>query len=845
MADSIENYSVDMLHLVKDLNDAISKRADIEDDVKKSLQLQLDIAEKSLKSDDKRKDLDNKILNLQKTISKEKFIIAELTDRANKGELINAEAALEKLKTLFTTKDELQKLQDIKKRDLSLEDVITRAGYGRMVELVKLVKEYGIHHAVALTTLAGVGLILKHLITSYGEIDKAAAEFRKSIGITRDDSKNIEETARNITFNLAGVGVTAKDVYTSFLSVAKSIGTSQAVTKDMAENMSLLSVQLGVAQEDSAEFSRIMGQVGRTTMDAQKDMTLFVSKLSAAAGTTLNVVMADVANASKTSYQFLSKNPLTLAKAAVEAQRMGTSLTQAVSSAEKLVDFTNSVKSEMEASVLLGESVNLQRARELSYRRDIKGLNEEILNIAKKTKFEELDVFQQKAIADALGMSADNLGKMLQSDREIRRIRADGSLSKEVALYDQLRSANENIAKERAKDAKISLTELSNAEALKSLTLAIHGIVQQLARPLAYVAKFLTEIASGLNWLNNKIGAWSSGLVIAVDSVIDVLLILAGPLVIGKLLGSFTKLFGEGVGKGIGGFFTGISTGVKSMGESGVIKGAFGILILSASLIPLAFSLKLLQGLDWKTVGIMAVSLTFLASAAALIGLASELIIPGAIALGLLGLALLPFAFSAKIFSASLKSLEGVDINGIAAGIMKLSTAMFPLMLITPMLLPLSIGLTGLGLSLRFISSPLERVGTASEKIGSGLNSAVDALLKISNINLINTIKQFQDLSLIIGEISRSINTIPDVKIEKLENIVIKATQLGVDQAGKANEEIIKALQDIKSAVDALKMSLEKGGISSNVFIDAQRLDSATARSLAFRGPLSPQPFYS
>ena len=41
--------------------------------------------------------------------------------------------------------------------------------------------------------------------------------------------------------------------------------------------MTLLSVQLGVAESTSAEFLRVMGQMGQTVMSDQSDMALFTA----------------------------------------------------------------------------------------------------------------------------------------------------------------------------------------------------------------------------------------------------------------------------------------------------------------------------------------------------------------------------------------------------------------------------------------------------------------------------------------------------------------------------------------------------------------------------------------
>ena len=66
---------------------------------------------------------------------------------------------------------------------------------------------------------------------------------------------------------------------------------------------------------------------------------------------------------------------------------MGTSMTEAARSSSHLLNFSTSISDEMEASVLLGKSLNLQHARELAYKGDILGLNKEILNIAKQSRF--------------------------------------------------------------------------------------------------------------------------------------------------------------------------------------------------------------------------------------------------------------------------------------------------------------------------------------------------------------------------------------------------------------------------------------------------------------------------
>ena len=724
------------------------------------------------------------------------------------------------------------------KKSITLETALRKSGLGWLYDTVKLVGEYGYKNAIILTTLAGAALLARELFRDFRAIDGAAAEFRKTMGLTRDDSAALEEIARNITFQFAGMGVTAADVYKSILAVTTSIGTAQAITEGMVRDMTLLSVQLGVAESSSAEFLRVMGQVGQSTMDAQKNMAIFTAALSAAAGTNLNEVMGDVAAASKSSYQFLTKDPLALAKSAVEARRMGTNLESATKTASSLLNFTQSVKDEMEASVLVGKSINLQKARELAYHRDIRGLNAEILNIAKQTNFENLDPFQQDAVAKALGKSADELAKMLQSDKEMTKIRRDPALAKQVEAYDRLVNANKMIADNAAESYRTHITELANAEALKTITLALHSIFQRLLQgPITYIAKGLTFMATALNKINDLMGRWlplGAATLSWVDDVLVVLLAIGSAFVFGKLFkifgvgGKIQNMFG-GLGKTIGNFANNIMAKMKNVGSfmesismsikksilnvsrgigSGIKvifkriaegleylskpKLLLGVLVLAslgASLIPFAYSMKLLTGISWKTFGIAAASLGLLVLAAAALGalmmsgVGAAALLLGAAAIAILGASLIPAAYAMKLAGAGFKSL------------------------------------------------------------GDGLKETVDALVELQQLSFLGTIKEIFMLTASITALSKAISTMPKVDITPLSKYADVAVDINKPVGKKEQQKPTATNDDIVTAINKgftdLRNDFKNGTITANVFLDSQKLDSGIGRRLAYTGALT------
>jgi hypothetical protein len=737
------------------------------------------------------------------------------------------------------SQEEYRKLIKDEEKHLKLEDALRKMGMGWLVNIIELVKMYGIQGAIILTTLGGAALLVRALFRDFRAIDSAAAEFRKTTGFIRSDSERLEKMARNITFSYAQLGVTAQDVYKSMLAVQSSIGSAQGITEDMVRDMTLLSVQLGVAESTSADFLRVMGQVSEDTMDSQKNVMLYVSALSAAAKTNLNEVMGDVAAAAKSGYQFLSRDPLELAKAAVEAKKMGTNLESATRTSSFLLDFTRSVNAEMEASVLVGKSINLQKARELAYHRDIRGLNAEILNIAKETNFENLDPFQQDAVAKALGKSVDEIEKMVQADREMRNIRNDPALKKEVAEYDRLLNINKQMLGTEADRRREQITALANAEALKTISLAMHAILQRLLQgPFVLIAKTLTGIAWTLNKINYYFGKLipvGSVILSLLDDILIVLLAIVGARVLGKFVKFFDKFSGGAVGKLFGGFaenikkignaavsfiknvgnmiaeigkgigrflinigrgiggaireiFTGIAKGISAMGQPEVFKGILAIGLLGLALIPFAFAMKLMTGLSWKSLAVAAVGL---------------------------------IAFTAAAFGLGALLSTGVGALIFGAGV---------------------IGITALGVALIPLGFAAKLAGAGMKALGDGLKETVDSLIMLSQLSFSQTIKSLYELTSAIKAVSGALKTVPKVNISPLSKYanqpidINKVMPVGSKLVGGKKET---SLDDVISAIQSMHDDFKKGVIKADspaLYVNAQKLDTALGRGLKFAG---------
>lgn len=120
-------------------------------------------------------------------------------------------------------------------------------------------------------------------------------------------------------------------------------------------------------------------------------------------------------------------------------------------------------------------------------------------------------------------------------------------------------------------------------------------------------------------------------------------------------LGMLGKM-GRGLGEGIGGLLKGIGGGFKYLGKNfgNIIKGALALGAIGISLIPAAFAFQEFGKVSWSAVAVGLTVLAGLTVAAAALSLASPAILIGAAAIAVLALAMLPAAKAFEMFAAAI-----------------------------------------------------------------------------------------------------------------------------------------------------------------------------------------------
>jgi len=352
---------------------------------------------------------------------------------------------------------------------------------------VELQKELNMLRVLNMSGFTPIFLILRETWILFKAMDKAAVEFNMTLGMMRSSTKNIQTYARQMAIDYMNVGVNIGIVLKSVEALGEVSGGIHNISQELVKTISILNSQLGISQETSAEFFRNMAAISGTSMESQQNMAGYAAALSNAAGTNLGKVMADLASKSANTLMLMSRIPSISIKSAVEFRKLGTSLDAVSDGAAHILNFTQSINEEMEASVLLGHSLNMQKARELSYRRDLVGYNKEILNMAQQNHFlDKMDYFQQQAFAAMTGKSVSDLTAMCQAEKELRDAKSSTNVEIRAAAteYERLRNLNQAAAKDAGATMLLSMQQKSNQERIVAIQQKWNQLIAQILPPI-------------------------------------------------------------------------------------------------------------------------------------------------------------------------------------------------------------------------------------------------------------------------------------------------------------------------------------------------------------------------
>jgi hypothetical protein len=500
------------------------------------------------------------------------------------------------------------------------------------------------------------------------------------------------KTTREMGGFLGGATASATALGTVFDSagdVAKGLseemGGLNDVTFQNQLNTNLMATNMGISGTEAAKLTGNLARLNGNSIETAQNLANGAKEMAKTAGVVPAGVMADMAASAEEFALFGKNGGQNMAQAAVQAAKMGVSLKTMSGVADNLLDFENSINSELELGAMLGKNINLDRARALAYEGDIAGATQETLNaLGGVDAFNKMDYFQKKKTAELMGTSVEELQKMVTQQEEA------------ATMGGQISGAF-NTATE-------SLTALTTGP-LGGFVTGLSGAIGQTSE----IAGNFKEAGGFLSGMSEKVKGLFGGKKPQLpgpkpDSITESV--------------SKTESAGDKVGKSkkSDSGLKSLADGLKAMGNTKVLFGALNLLPTAIGLVAMVAGIPAL--LVISAIGVPAgAGLKALAGGLKSLGNAGVAALKGILLLGLFGVMLIPFTYALSLLAPLVESIGkaiGSVLESIGKGIASIVTSIGDLLVkVLPLLnLEAAVGILAMAAAFTVLAGSLALLST-------------------------------------------------------------------------------------------------------------------------------------
>ena len=411
---------------------------------------------------------------------------------------------------------------------------------------------------VAIAAKVIIGAIVKGVKALEEDTGTLAKNLNVSAGEARIMAGNFADAASSND----SLFVSSQGLAESSMEINDALGTSVNYTADQLKTFTELKKTAGLTAEEMMGIQALSLATGGNFEDIADSTLKQIENVKATTGVAINTkkVMTEISNVSEATQLSLGKSGPAIGAAVVTAKALGMELSKVDDIAGSLLNFESSIKDELAAELLIGKNINLEKARQAALNNDLETVATEIAKQAgSAAEFGEMNRIQQDALAKAVGMSREDLGKTLFIQEQLAGasgIEKENRAKMLENLTDQygLEKAQEMLRKDgvSALMAQASSTEKMNAaftkidEFVKAIAMNFAPLVDMFAA----VAGYIGESEELMSFLTGALGAFGIMLTIVAGKA----LILAG-IEIAKMfagiVGSFSMLGPVGTVAGI------------------------------------------------------------------------------------------------------------------------------------------------------------------------------------------------------------------------------------------------------------------------------------------------------
>ena len=262
---------------------------------------------------------------------------------------------------------------------------------------------------LALAAITGFGAaILKN--------NKTITEFERSMAMSSSEARALKGEFAATAFASDDLNTTSTNLVKTFTQLSEQFGFIAKFSQQTLATATKLEKTVGVSAEAAGSLAAASSLSDESFENQYKNALGASYELQQQSGIQFNLknILEESSKITGTTRAQLGGSVEEIAKAVTQAKLFGASLEDVADAGRQLLDFEDSITNELEAELMLGRDLNLERARAAALAGDQVTLAQELQEQAGSfDEFGKMNVLQQEALAAALGMQSDQLADIL------------------------------------------------------------------------------------------------------------------------------------------------------------------------------------------------------------------------------------------------------------------------------------------------------------------------------------------------------------------------------------------------------------------------------------------------
>lgn len=366
-----------------------------------------------------------------------------------------------------------------------------------------LAKQLGSNLMKSLGPIALIGFAIEQLVEAFKMIDSTSGDTAKELGVSYKEAQGLSEKMNQVASSSDDIMVSTKGLMQAQSSLNAMFGTSVEFSGQMAEEFDSVQKRLKLSDEAMSSFTKLgllngnslkenLNTVNKTLLEQNRqNKTSFSQKQ----------IQESIGKASAATRLQLRGSTEELTRAAVNAKKLGLEIEDLGKTSSALLDFESSISSELEAELMTGKDLNLERARAAALNGDNATLAAEMAKqIGTAADFGKMNVLQQEALAKSFGMGREDLAKMLEAQQNQQKLSKLGFKDINAAQEEYNKLITSGLSKEEAMkkigDDQLAnqLASVSQQERLAAITGRLQELFVGLMEPLMPVLDIFMDI---------------------------------------------------------------------------------------------------------------------------------------------------------------------------------------------------------------------------------------------------------------------------------------------------------------------------------------------------------------